>query len=169
MTNQAYPTLDDIEPSWADISVNFAISGGALIDMADIASIKTGTKVEVGERRGASGGRVMARTTGSGTQEASATLYRSGMRKLIKGLMAQAQTLGFVRGNQVIISRVSFDITIQHTPPGETEIYEVHVKGCRFLGDADDMKEGNDADTLEITLNPIEIANIINGKEVVLL
>lgn len=169
MTNQAYPSLNDIAPSWADIGVNFAVSGGSALDMADIKALKWSRKVEVGNQIGASGGRVMARTTGSGTQEASATLYRSGMRKLIKGLMAQAQTLGFVRGNQVIISRVSFDITIQHTPPGETEIYEVHVKGCRFLGDADDMKEGNDADTLEITLNPIEIANIINGKEVVLL
>lgn len=169
MTNQAYPSLNDIAPSWADIGVNFAVSGGAVLDMADIKSLKWSRKSEVGEQRGASGGRVMARTTGSGSQEASAVLYRSGMRKLIKGLMAQAQTNGLVRGNQVIISLVSFDITIQHTPPGETEIYEVHIKGCRYLGDSDDMKEGNDADTIELTLNPIEIANIINGKEVVLL
>lgn len=169
MTNQAYPSLNDIEPSWADISVNFAVSGGAALDMGDIASLKWSRKVEVGERRGASGGRVMARTTGQGSQEASATLYRSGVRKLIKGLMAQAQTQGLVRGNQVLISLVSFDITIQHTPPGETEIYETHIKGCRYLGDSDDMKEGTDADKLELTLNPIEIANIIGGKEVVLL
>lgn len=165
MPNQAFPSLNDVEPSWADIAVTFTISGGPLIKMADIAAIKWSRKVEVGEKRGASGGRVMARTTGQGSQDASATFYRSGMRNLLKGLMTQAPS----RGNQLILSGVAFNINIQHTPPGETEIYHVRIKGCRYLGDADDMKEGNDADKLEITLNPIEIANIINGREVVLL
>lgn len=163
--NQAYPSLNDIEPSWADIAVTFTINGGALIQMADIAALKWSRKVEVGEKRGASGGRVMARTTGQGSQEASATLYRSGLRNLMKGLMAQAPT----RGNQVVISLPAFDILIQHTPPGESEIYQVKIKGCRYLGESDDMKEGMDPDKVEINLNPIEIANIINGKEVVLL
>lgn len=165
MTNQAYPSLDGVEPSWADIATTFTIGGGALLAMTDIAAIKWSRKVEVGEKRGASGGRVMARTTGQGSQEATATLYRSGMRKLIKGLMAKAPT----RGNQVIISGVAYDILIQHTPPGETEIYQVKIKGCRYLGDTDDMKEGTDPDKLEILLNPVEIVNIINGQEVVLL
>lgn len=165
MVNQAYPSLNDVEPSWADIAVTFTVTGGSLITMADIKALKWSRKVDVGEKRGASGGRVMARTTGQGSQEASATLYRSGVRNLIKGLVSQAPT----RGNQAIISLVSFDILIQHTPPGETEIYQTKIKGCRYLGDSDDMKEGTDADTLELTLNPIEIANIINGQEVVLL
>lgn len=165
MVNQAYPSLNDVEPSWADIAVTATISGGALLDMDAIAALKWSRKVEVGERRGASGGRVMARTTGQGSQEASATLYRSGLRSLIKSLMPLAPT----RGNQVIIGLVSFDIVIQHTPPGESEIYQVKIKGCRYLGESDDMKEGNDADKIEVTLNPIEIVNIVNGKEVVLL
>lgn len=165
MVNQAYPSLNDIEPSWADIAVSATISGGVLVDMSAIAALKWSRKVEVGERRGASGGRVMARTTGQGSQEASGTFYRSGMRTLIKGLMALAPT----RGNQLVISLVPFDIMIQHTPPGESEIYQVKIKGCRYLGDADDMKEGTDPDKVEITLNPIEIVRLINGKEVVLL
>jgi hypothetical protein len=163
--NQAYPSLNDFDPSYADIAVTFTVFGGDLIDMADISGIKWSRKVEVGERRGASGGRVMARTTGSGSQEASATLYRSGLRKLIKGLVSKAPS----RGNQKLISLVAFDIMIQHTPPGEVEIYQTKIKGCRYLGDADDMKEGPDADQVEVTLNPIEIVNIINGEEVVLL
>lgn len=165
MTNQAFPSLNDIEPSWADIATTFTVIGGDLLEMADIAGLKWSRKVEVGERRGASGGRVMARTTGSGSQEASATLYRSGLRKLIRALMKQAPT----RGNQVQIGLVAFDIMIQHTPPGETEIYQTKIKGCRYLGDADDMKEGNDADKVEVTLNPIEVVQIIDGKEVVLI
>lgn len=163
--NQAFPTLNDIEPSWADIAVTATVSGGQLIQMADVAALKWSRKVEVGEKRGASGGRVMARTTGQASYEASATFYRSGVRNLIKALMAVAPT----RGNQVVISLASFDILVQHSPPGETEIYQVKIKGCRFLGDADDMKEGMDPDKVEVTLNPLEIANIINGKEVVML
>jgi len=107
----------------------------------------------------------MGRTTGQGSQEASMTVYRSGFRKLLKSLMAKAPT----RGNQLVIGVVAFDVLIQHTPPGETEIYTTKLKGCRYLGDSDDMKEGADADKLDITLNPIEIVQIINGQEVVLL
>lgn len=165
MVNQAYPTYNDIEPSWADIVVAATIDGGALIEMADIAAIKHSRKVEVGKRRGTSGGRVMARTTGQGDQEASITFYRGGLRRLIKGLMANAPT----RGNQVLISLVSFDIEIQFTPPGETEIYVDRIKGCRYLGDSYDSKEGTDPEKPEITLDVIEICNVIDGKEVVLL
>ncbi len=82
MTNQAYPSLNDVEPSWADIACTFTVYGGSLIDMADFAAIKFDSKVEVGEKRGASGGRVMARTTGSVKHTASADLYRGGHRRL---------------------------------------------------------------------------------------
>lgn len=164
-STQLFPSLNDVEPSWADIQVTFTAYGGKLLDMVDIAAIKWSRKVEVGVRRGASGGRVMARTTGEGSQEATATLYRSGLRRLIKSLISQAP----VRGRQVIIGNVGFDVLIQHTPPGEFEIYQTKIKGCRYLGDSDDMKEGTDADKIEVTLNPIEIVNIVNGQEVVLL
>lgn len=165
MANQAYPSLNDIEPSWADIAVTITPYEGSILDVVDIAGIKWTRKVEVGERRGASGGRVMARTTGSGSQEASASFYRSGYRRLIRALMEKAPR----RGNQVLISRVGFNIMIHHTPPGEVEIYTTNIKGCRFLGDSDDMKEGDEADKIEVTLNPIEVAQLIDGEEIVLL
>jgi hypothetical protein len=164
--NQAYPSLDDVEPSWADISVNASVTGGALLGMEAIKSIKTGVKVELGERRGASGGRVMARTTGQGSQEASWVLYRSGHRQLIKALASVAPK----RGSQAVISLVSFDIMVMHSVPGDPEIYKKKIKGCRYTGNSDDMKEGTDPDTLEITLNPIEIVEILpDGTEIVLL
>lgn len=165
MVNQAYPTLNGIEPSWADVAFNFSIPGGSQIDMADIAALKWSRKVDVGEKRGASGGRVMARTTGQSSYEASATLYRSGMETLLSALSDIAPT----RGTQSLIALVSFDILVQHTPPNSTDIFQVKIKGCRYLGDSDDMKEGVDPDKIEVTLNPIEIANIIDGFEIVML
>ena len=176
MTNQAYPTLNGIEPSWADINVTLSISGplgavsaGALLPMADIAALKWSRKVEVGKKRGASGGRVMARTTGQSDYECSAQLYRSGVDALLTGLQIAANAQGLVRGNQVQVGLVAFDILVQHTPPGSFVIYTTKIKGCRYLGDADDMKEGPDPDKIELTLDPIEIVRILNGQELVLL
>src|SRR5690606_3548653 len=140
MAKQEYPSLNGIEPSWADIAVSATVDGGQLIDMADIAAINWSRSVEVGEARGPSGGRVMKRTTGQGSQEASVTFYRSGWRQLQKALAEKAPT----RGNQKRIGLVPFDISIQHTPPGETEIYHTVIKGCRYVGDSDSNGEGTD-------------------------
>lgn len=166
MINQTFPSVNEIAPSWADIEVTLTVAdGGQALSMIDIAAVKWSRSVEVGEQRGATGGRVKARTTGSGSQESSMTLYRSGLRKMIKALIEKAPE----RGNQKVIGLVSFDVLIQHTPLGETEIYKTKIKGCRYLGDSDDMQEGNEADKIEVTLNPIEVVQIINGVEVVLI
>jgi hypothetical protein len=163
--NQSFPSVNGIEPSWSDINATAIVDGGPLVFMSAISAIKWSRKVEVGVRRGASGGRVMARTTGEGSQEASCTFYRSGLRDFITSLIPFAP----MRANQAAISLVSFDVMIQHTPPGELTIYETKLAGCRYLGDSDDMKEGSDPDHIEVSLNPIYVANIINGIEVVLL
>jgi hypothetical protein len=163
--NQNFPSVNGIEPSWSDINATAIVDGGPLVFMSAISAIKWSRKVEVGVRRGASGGRVMARTTGEGSQEASATFYRSGLRDFLTSLLPFAP----MRANQAAISLVSFDVMIQHTPPGELTIYETKLAGCRYLGDADDMKEGADPDHIEVQLNPIYVAQIINGIEVVLL
>ncbi len=165
MTNQAIPTVDAVECSWADIGVTARITGGSLVELADIAAIKSSRSVDVGVRKGASGGRIMARTAGEISYDASITFYKGGLRRFKKALMAVAPT----RGNQVLISLVSFDVLVQHTPLGESEIYQRKIRGCRYLGDSDDLGEGVDADQVEVTINPIEIFDIIDGKEVVLL
>lgn len=165
MPSSAYPALNDFAPSWADISVTMTVSGGEALETADIAAAKWSSSVEVGEQRGTSGGRVMARTVGDVSYEASITLYRSGWRKLQKALVAQAPS----RGNQKLISLAPFDVMIQHTPIGESEIYVTKIKGCRVLGASDDMQEGTDPDKIEVTLSPIEIVQIIDGEEVALI
>lgn len=170
MINQAYPSLGGIEPSWADIKFTYTVNGGgAGFGMASIAALKWGRKLELGKRRGASGGRVTARTTGQSDYEASATFYRDGLDTVLIALANQAKVQNFVRGNQVLIGLVSFDILVQHTPPGSSAIYTTKIKGCRFLGESDDMKEGVDPDKVEVNLDPIEISRIIGGQEIVLL
>lgn len=165
MPSQAYATVNGDACSWADISVDMALNGAQNVNLADAQSVKWKRDVEVGEKRGTSGGRVTAQTAGSLKQEASIVLYRSGIIDLITALAAVAPK----RGNQAIISAVRFTLVIQHTPLGDTRVYTTRLKGCRYLGDADDMKEGTDADVLELTLNPIEIVNVLaDGTEVVL-
>jgi len=164
--NNLYPVLDGVAPSWADIIVRCArFADGALFDMEDIAAINTGTALEVGEQRGASGGRVRKRTTGQSSNTASMTLYRDGYQKMLRKMAEVAP----VRGNQRIISLVHFDIQVQHTPPGSAEIFEYRVKGCRIAGRDLNGAEGTEADRVEVPLSVIEIADIIDGKEVVLL
>lgn len=162
MPSNEFPVLDGIAPSWADIIVKATPAGGALINVKDIKSISTGVTVEVGEQRGASGGRVMKRTTGAVSYEASATLYRDGYDMLIEELMKVAPK----RGNQRLVSLVHFGVSVMHTPPGSARIFEYRIKGCRLLGRTLAGEEGVDSDTVDVVLNPIEIVDVIGGVEV---
>lgn len=163
--NNEYPVLDGIAPSWADITVKITPKGAPLIEMKDIAAIKAGVTVEVGEQRGASGGRVLKRTTGQSKHEASMTLYRSGYQKMLRGLKAVAPK----RGNQRVLTLVHFGLQVQHTPPGDVEIYEYRVKGARVVGRQLDGAEGVDADQVEVPLSVAEVVDMIDGEEVVML
>lgn len=160
-----FPVLDGIAPSWADIDAKMIPNGGTLIAMKDIQAINTNTTVEVGEQRGASGGRVMRRTTGAKTDEASMTVYATGYQTMVRNLMQAAP----VRGNQRLISLVHSLLVVQHTPPGSDEIFEYRLKGLRVLGRTKNSTEGTDAETVEVALSVAEIVDIIDGVEVVML
>lgn len=165
MTNQQFPSLNGFEPSWADVGCTAMIGGGALVEMDDFASIKWGDKLEVGEKRGPSGGRVIRQTVGSLSSDASAAFFRAGLRRLVRALMAIAPQ----RGNQRLISLVRFNILVQHTPPGETDIFKVEIRGCRLSSRAWDVKEGNDADKVDVDLKPLAVVELIDDLEAVLL
>lgn len=158
-----FPVIDGIAPSWADIAVRVSVLGGSLIEIGDIAALNFGSTVEVGAQR--EGGRLIKRTTGSLTDEASWTLYASGYLKLIDGLIAVAPR----RGNQARISLVHFNISALWTPPGSNGILEKRARGCRLLSDQLDAAEGNDAQQIEMALSPLQIVSVRNGVEVVLL
>lgn len=168
MINQLYPVINGTDPSWADIKVTASPDGAPLILMEDIASVDASSAVEVGTRRGASGGRVMGHTTGEKTDEFSWSLYRVGFHKLLRGLLALAPS----RGNQRAIRHAIFGVTVQHTPPvatGDEAIYEYRAKGCFLTGMTFAHAEGVEADKVDVPLGLKELAYFIDGVEVVLL
>lgn len=160
--NQAFPILNGVPPSWADMSCKAIPSGVAIFDMADVAAINHGTTVEKGEQRGLSGGRVLKRTTGSQSHEGSITFYRDGFQRAMAALSALAP----VRGNQRAMGLVQFDLIIQHTPHNNPDIFEVRLKGVYFLGDSMSHAEGTDADKVEVALSIGERVHMINGVEI---
>lgn len=161
-----FPLIDGFAPSWGDFSCTATPDGAPLIEMVDIKSIKTTLSLDVGEQRGASGGRVLAVTTGSAKNEAEMTLYYSGFVKFLSGLRALAPQ---VRGGKRQLSLVRFGLIYMFTPPGSSVIYEVRIKGCRYTGRDHAPAEGPDATTLDVKLNPLEICDVIDGEECVLL
>lgn len=161
--NNEYPVLNGIAPSWADVVVRISPEGGPLIDMKDIKSINTGVTVEVGEKR--AGGRLMKRTTGSESSEASMTLYREGFQTLLR----QLKDLAPRRGSQALVSLVHFQIDLQFTPPGSVDVFQTIVQGCRLMGRSLNSAEGTDADVVEVALNPMKVIDVIDGVEVVML
>lgn len=163
--NQEFPTLNGVAPSWADLKTTITPEGGSLIDTFDYASLSFGSTLEVGVQKGASGGRVMKSTTGDLSHEGTIAYYRSGLRKLLKGLMPLAPQ----RGNQRLVSLVHQTILVQHSVPGDPEIYEVKLKGVRLTGFQFSMTEGNEADRVEVPVFVTEIALLIDGEEVVLI
>jgi hypothetical protein len=173
------PLINGFAPSWCDIAVRISPGGGPLIEIGDIAAIDYNGSVEIGEQR--EGGRVVNRTRGSSSYEASMTLYASGYQKLLAGLVAAAP----LRGSQSLLSLAVFSINIQFTPPtgggvagqaigaiagalGVGGIFETRLKGCRVIGRNISAAEGNDAQQVEVPLSVIEIVDVIGGKEIVL-
>lgn len=168
--NNNYPVLDGIAPSWADITTKIQANGAPLFTADQVSAMTGSRKVEVGSQEGQSGGREVKRTTGRVKQEASITFYRDGYDLFLEMLAQVAETLpGLQRGNELLVSLVHFDVQILHTPPLSSKIYERRWYGARMIGDTAAHKEGVEADTIEVPLSVIKIADMINGKEVVLL
>lgn len=159
-----FPVLDGVAPSWADINVRISGASVPLIEMGDIAAINFGWTVEEGEQR--EGGRVIKRTRGSLSNEASMTLYASGYQKLLRGLIAAAPRNA---KGQAQLSLAFFQIHRVWTPPGSDDLLEDLAKGVRILGRTIDASEGNDAQQVEVPLSTIEIVDIIDGVEVIAL
>jgi hypothetical protein len=154
-----YPVINGIAPSWADVAVRLTPTGGSLIEMGEIQSIKSSRKVERGRQK--EGGRTIKRTTGEVTYEASITLYLEGLHKLIDGLGPVSPLVG----NQRRLGLATFLVTQQWSIPNDSRIFERRIKGCMLNGDSIDAAEGTDAQLIEIPLDPLEIVDVKDGVE----
>lgn len=163
-------TLTGRAVSWAEISVVANVGGGVSLPTIDIKSINHESKVDIGEQRGASGGRVMKRTTGALTNTASAVFYRDGLRTLKKALMTAALISGSVNSEAHIqLSLVTFDIVVMHSWLDDPEIHCRKFVGCRLFKDGGKHEEGTEAETSDVDLNPLRIIDVVNGVDTVLL
>lgn len=163
--NPDYPIFDGIPPSWADVQITGSAPGSPLISMNEIKAINTGTAVSFGEQQGTSGGRVMKRTTGSQKLTASMTFYRAGWQKFQRSLKPLAKR----RGRQVLLATAHFNIAYQLTPFNDVEIYETRLTGCKLAGRDLNGAEGDDPDTVDVPISVAQIADIVDGDEMVFL
>ena len=157
MADQSSASVNVHECSWADLSCTLIMPGGVTVPVLDVEGWSWSRTNERGESRGTSG-RPKKRTRGSPSYEASATATRGGWMQLLEAIEQAAISLGNVRGDQVIIGGIDFDVLLQHSPLGDPRIYAVKLKGCSLDGDSSSMTQGSEADLIELTLNPIEIA-----------
>lgn len=159
----SYPVLNGIAPSWADVAISITPDGAAIVKADQVKSLNSSRKVEVGVQK--QGGRPYKRTTGDASCEGSIVFYRDGYDELIRQLVLIAPK----RGNEYLISLVFFTVQVQHTPPGSVKIYERLWEGVRIVGDTVNGAEGVDADEVEVPVSIMQIADMIDGKKVVLL
>lgn len=149
-----YPTLNEVEPSWADVKITLPLYDGPIVDTPDIKGIKLSDKIDMGIVRGTSGGKKRKRTTGQVDNDASITFYMSGWRMLRDALATKAPLNA---SGKKQISLVLWDILYQFTPPGTEGIFTIKAVGCRVAGRSWEGAEGPDAQTIEIPLNIMDI------------
>lgn len=166
----ALETFNGRAVSWAEINLTLNVLGGATINTIDIKSLDHEAKVDRGEQRGASGGRVLKRTTGQITNTAAATFYKDGLRDLKKELVKAAESAGYVDSQgRAQLSKVTFDMVVKHAFEDDAEIYCTKLNKCHLDKDSEKHAEGTDPETVDVDLNPIEIVEVIDGKDTVLL
>ena len=162
--------LDGRAVSWAEISVIINIAGGVTLPIVGITAISSESKVERGEARGASGGRVLARTTGQITNSGSMTLWASALDTLKDAMSDLALANGYVNSDgHIQLSRISFDIIVCHDWIDDAKIYIRKYLGCHLDSESVKDEEGTDAKKIDVELNPLRVVSVVNGKEMALL
>lgn len=158
-------TLNEAAVSWAECEIVPIIPGAAPLPDIDWKSLDFDETISRGWQRG-KGGKKKKKTTGQLESSASGSLYREGLKALKRGLLAVAPQNA---EGQYQLSKVRFNIPVTHSYEGDSEIYHFELRGCTLDKNALKLAEGPDADLVDIDLNPTQIVEIIDGKEVVLL
>ena len=161
MTVYNNPSEDSYAPSFQDIKLTFKLKGGESFEVEDIKGITLNTSVDIGLQR-AAGGVVARRTTGSENHTGSFNIYRAGWQLILKKLRKVAP----MKKGKRRIGGIAFSIEIQHSFPGEDEIYCFRVKGCRIAGREFSAQEGNDPDTVNVPMSIGDIVDVVEGEEI---
>lgn len=157
------PTIQGISPDWASIAIRATPTGGSLVKLGNIKSIKSGIKRTIGKQK--EGGRAIKRTVGEVEYECEAEFYQDGYDELLSALVPISPT----SGNQIRIGLATLLINMQWSVPNDSRIYERRIKGCMITGIQTDASEGTDAQTTTVTFDPIEIADVKDGREIILI
>ena len=160
------PSLNSVTPSWTEIEATANINGGVALTLSGLKSIDWESAVARGEQRGASGGRVMKRTSGAKTDTASCEMYQGDLRDLQRQLLAVAPRDS---AGRPMLSKVSFDIVIKHSVDTDADIFVTKLLGCHLDKLSGKHAEGTDANVVALDLNPIEIVEVIDAQDTVLL
>ena len=162
-----FPTVNGNYVSWSDIGISIGITGGSIVETADITDVSFEDGSELTEVFGL-GVRKLGRTVGKAKKTAGMTMLLPGWIALRNALKTKA----IARGNQKVIGLVEFDILISWTPTGDDSatIETRKIKSCRVLGTKESASQGTDAAKVEITLDCMDVATIdADGDEVVIL
>jgi hypothetical protein len=154
-----YSTLASQARSWADVIATIVIHDGETIDDVDIAALSVGSARSRGTQN--KHGRPYARTRGTTTYSGSITFYDSGWDAVIPALQAQAVS------KAIDLFDVSFDIIVKRKAVDSTDVSTHIVRDCVIDENAWDFSEGDDPDQTPITLNVMQLVQIVNGEEVV--
>lgn len=160
------PTLNGVAPSWAEFEATANVNGGTSLTLGGLKSLTWESAIARGEQRGASGGRVIKRTTGAKTDTASCEFYQDGLRELQRQLVAVAPKDS---AGRPMLSKVSFDIVVKHAVDTDADIFVTKILGCHLDKLSGNHAEGTDPNVIGVDLNPIEIVEVIDGQDTVLL
>ena len=154
MASQEYPTLNGVEPSWADLDgPSFIIYGGPTIKTPDLKAINWEESLEVGTVRGV-GGAKRKRTSGQADSGGGITFLQSGWKAVRDALMAVAIARGLSG-----YGKVPFDVVYQYTPPGDDDspIHKLKIVAARIVKASAKAAEGPDAQEVEAELNVMRV------------
>lgn len=154
-----YSTLASQARSWADLLATIAIHDGETIEDVDIASLNVGATRSRGAQM--KHGRKYARTRGTTEYSGSVAFYDSGWSAFMPALVRAASAKG------VPIFDVGFDIIAKRKAVDSTSVATLIVRDCVLDEDSWDFAEGEDPDQTAVTLNVMQVVEIVDGEEVV--
>lgn len=154
-----YSTLASQARSWADLLATIVIHDGETLEDVDIASLSVGASRSRGTQL--KHGKKYARTRGTTDYSGSVTFYDSGWDAFMPAMQAQASA------KNLALFDVSFDIIVKRKAVDSTDVSTHIVRDCVIDEDSWDFSEGDDPDQTAITLNVMQLVQIVDGEEVV--